>query len=105
MGRADHTHESCLRSSPDAPSDSPFLTILIDSSRYCLMATNPRPRRCNSLIVSRKSIQDGDKVLGSRHPHPNHEKGTFTALHFFTSIVAREIADSEGVKYAVALQP
>jgi hypothetical protein len=35
------------------------------------------------LIVRRKSIKRGDKVLGSPHPHPNHVKGVFSALHFF----------------------
>ena len=37
----------------------------------------------NPLIMSRKSIKRGDKVLGSPHPHPNHVKGVFSALHFF----------------------
>jgi hypothetical protein len=32
---------------------------------------------------ARKSIPEGVSVLGSGHPHPNHEKGTFPALHFF----------------------
>jgi hypothetical protein len=41
---------------------------------------------CNSLIVRRKSTYDGDKVLGSPHPHPNPMKGAIRALHFFAPL-------------------
>ena len=40
-------------------------------------------RRRNPLIVNRKSIPESVPVLGSSHPHPNHVKGVFSALHFF----------------------
>jgi len=33
--------------------------------------------------VNRKSISESVPVLGSSHPHPNHVKGVFSALHFF----------------------
>ena len=33
--------------------------------------------------MNRKSIPESVPVLGSGHPPPNHEKGDFSALHFF----------------------
>ena len=45
------------------------------------------------------------KSLGLATPIQIMRKVIFQLYTFFTSIVARELADSEGVIYAVALEP
>lgn len=41
----------------------------------------------NPLTVSRKSISDGDKVLGSPHPHPNPMKGAIFSFTLFLRVL------------------
>ena len=41
----------------------------------------------NPLIVRRKSIYEGDKVLGSPHPHPNPMKGAIFSFTLFLRVL------------------